>query len=68
MQTAQKLILVRLLHTLAWAFFASCIVALPVAALAGRFGLAAMLASAVLVEVVILALNQWKCPLTAVAA
>lgn len=68
MDASRKLVLVKLLHTLAWAFFAGCIVALPVAALAGRLRLAAWLGAAVMVEVVILALNGMKCPLTAVAA
>lgn len=68
MDASRKLVLVKLLHTLAWAFFAGCIVALPVAALAGRLRLAAWLGGAVMVEVVILALNGMKCPLTAVAA
>lgn len=68
MLATRKLVLVKVLHTVAWAFFAGCIIALPVAALTGRFRLAAMLAGAVFVEVAILALNHMKCPLTAVAA
>jgi hypothetical protein len=64
----RKLVLVKLIHTVAWAFFAGCVVALPVAALAGQLRLAAWLAGAVMVEIIILALNRMKCPLTAVAA
>jgi hypothetical protein len=59
---------VKLVHSAAWAFFAGCIVALPVVALAGRLRLAAWLAAAVLLEVGILAVNRWRGPLTGVAA
>lgn len=62
------LVAVKGLHTLAWAFFAGCIVAIPVASWRGEHRAAAWLAGIVLGEVVVLALNQWKCPLTAVAA
>lgn len=68
MDDGGKLVLVKLIHTAAWAFFAGCIIALPVAALAGHLRAAAWLAAAVGVEVVILLLNGMKCPLTAVAA
>ncbi|PKN57485.1 MAG: hypothetical protein CVU56_10820 [Deltaproteobacteria bacterium HGW-Deltaproteobacteria-14] len=68
MDATRKLVLVKLIHTVAWAFFAGCVVALPVAALAGQLRLAAWLAGAVMVEIIILALNRMKCPLTAVAA
>jgi hypothetical protein len=59
---------VKIVHTLAWALFASCIVALPVAAYLKDFQVAALLISIVLVEVVVLFANHLRCPLTAVAA
>lgn len=59
---------IRLAHTVVWAFFATCVLLVPLATYAGRFGLAFLLISFVLVEVLILALNRWRCPLTAVAA
>jgi hypothetical protein len=59
---------IRVLHTAVWAVFTSCILAIPVLASQGRFGAAAMLAAVVLGEVVVLWLNRWSCPLTAVAA
>ena len=62
------LVVVKVLHTVVWAFFAGCILALPVAALAGRLALAGWLALAVLGEVAVLLLNRWRCPLTGVAA
>lgn len=57
-----------MLHTLVWAFFAACVLFIPFATHAGRFGLAALLIGFVLLEVLVLAVNQWRCPLTAVAA
>jgi len=53
---------------LVWAGFAGCIVAIPVLALQERFRLAALLALIVLGEVIVLAINRWRCPLTPIAA
>lgn len=55
-------------HTVVWAAFAGCILALPFFALAGRFDVALVLIAIVLVEAAVLVLNGWRCPLTAVAA
>jgi hypothetical protein len=68
MDADTALVLVKLLHTLVWAFLATCILATPVAALAGRLRLAGMLSAIVIAEVVVLALNSMRCPLTDVAA
>jgi hypothetical protein len=65
---ARRLRAIRVLHTAVWAVFAGCIVAIPVLAWQGRSGVAAVLAALVLGEVVVLWLNRWSCPLTAVAA
>ena len=62
------LVLVKVAHTLAWAFFAGCIVAVPIPALAGRFDIALALIGAVLFECLILALNRGRCPFTDLAA
>ena len=59
---------VRLIHTIAWVLLASCVVAIPGLALSRHFGLALGLSAVVLAEVGVLALNQWRCPLTAIAA
>jgi len=64
----RRLRLIKLVHTVVWAGFAACIVAIPVLALQQRFHLAALLALIVLGEVVVLALNRWRCPLTPIAA
>ncbi len=59
---------VKLLHTLVWACFAGCIVAIPICAWAGRLVTAAALIAVVFVEVLVLAFNGMSCPMTRVAA
>jgi hypothetical protein len=59
---------VKILHTIAWAFFAGCILAIPVYAWRGEFGAALVLIAIVSVEVLIILANHWRCPLTDVAA
>jgi hypothetical protein len=68
MSPASALRLVKAAHTLIWAFFAGCILAVPVAAWARRFDWAVLLAAVVFVEVFIIVTNRWRCPLTDVAA
>ena len=58
----------KVVHTAIWAVFATCVLAIPVASSLGHFGAAAWLAAIVCGEVVVLLLNSWSCPLTAVAA
>lgn len=65
---AFRLRAVKTLHTVVWAFFVACIAGIPVAALAGRFDLALVLIALVTGEVLVLAANRWRCPLTAIAA
>jgi hypothetical protein len=59
---------IRLVHTVVWAFFAACIVAIPILGSLREYAAAAALFGVVLVEVMILVLNRLRCPLTAVAA
>ena len=59
---------VKIVHTLAWALFAGCIFALPIVASRRNFFAAAVLIAAVLVEIVVLLANRFRCPLTNVAA
>ncbi len=59
---------IKILHTLIWAFFAACIVAIPIVAYAGHFTAAILIIGIVFVEVVVIIFNAWACPLTAVAA
>jgi hypothetical protein len=51
--------LIKLVHTVVWAGFVACIVAIPVLTLLGHFRLAALLALIVLGEVFVLAVNCW---------
>ncbi len=64
----RRLRAIKFLHTSVWAGFVGCIVAIPVLAQQQRFRLAAILALIVLGEVVVLAINRWRCPLTPIAA
>jgi len=63
-----KLILIKLAHTIIWAFFVGFIVAIPFAALLHRFDWALAMTAAVLVECGVLLANRWRCPLTDLAA
>jgi hypothetical protein len=66
-QRTRALVTVKVLHTVVWAFFVVCIVAIPVAGLFRRFGLAWILTGLVLLECGILLGNGGRCPLTDVA-
>jgi hypothetical protein len=68
MTAARSLRMIKVLHSLVWAFFVACIVAIPVLAWRERFAASAVMISFVLVEVVVLLANDWSCPLTAVAS
>lgn len=67
-ETSSALRAVKIVHTIAWAVFAGCIVALPIMAWRKNFVAAAALIAVVLVEVLILVANRFRCPLTDVAA
>jgi hypothetical protein len=67
MPAANALILVKVVHTVVWAFLASCIVAIPALAIARRFRLALVLTIVVLGEIAVLGANRMRCPLTDVA-
>jgi hypothetical protein len=68
MKPTGALIAIKTLHTVVWVFFVACIIAIPVAAHLGAFDIAAWAAGAVLLEVLVLVFNRWRCPLTGVAA
>lgn len=55
---------VKVLHTVVWAFFASCILTIPVAAGLGHIRIALGLVAVVAIEVAILLVNGFSCPLT----
>lgn len=68
MKASSALLIVKLVHTVAWAFFASCVLLIPLAAYLERLDTAAILIGIVVIEIGIFVLNRWRCPLTAVAA
>jgi hypothetical protein len=59
---------VKVLHTVVWAFFAGCILAIPAVAWRGSPRQALVLVVIVFGEVAVLLVNRWRCPLTDVAA
>lgn len=62
------LVAVKVAHTVAWAFFVACILAIPVFSWRGQHPAAAWSAAIVLIDVAALLLNGWRCPLTSLAA
>ena len=60
--------IIKTVHTIAWAFFAGCILAIPFCSWRGKLGTAVILIAIVSVEVFIILVNRWRCPLTNVAA
>jgi hypothetical protein len=65
--SAWFLIAIKAAHTIAWAFFVGCILAVWVFAWRAEFFKAALSSGIVFAEVVVLAFNNWRCPLSAVA-
>jgi hypothetical protein len=59
---------VRIAHTIVWAFFAGCIMAIPLFAWRQRFDIVVGSGAAVLVEIGVLLFNRWRCPLTGIAS
>jgi membrane-bound metal-dependent hydrolase YbcI (DUF457 family) len=68
MKPATELRVIKIVHTFVWAFFAGCIVAIPVLAWYGDLRRAAVFIGIVFVEVLVLVFNRWSCPLTPLAA
>lgn len=68
MNAFSRLVAIKAFHTVVWAFFAGCIVAIPFAAYAKEFRFALLLIAMVMVEVLIIAFNRGSCPLTPMAA
>ena len=58
----------KIAHTVVWVIFASAILAIPPAVIAGDRALALGLVGLVSVECLVLAVNRMRCPLTSVAA
>jgi hypothetical protein len=68
LERARALVVIKVLHTVIWAFFAGCIVAIPLAGALRQFVWAAALIGLVLVECAVLAANRGRCPLTDLAS
>ena len=54
-------------HTIVWALFAGCTMAIPFASWLGENRVTAWLIAIVFVECAVLVVNRWRCPLTSVA-
>jgi hypothetical protein len=68
MRDDEILKLVKLGHTAIWAVMATAIMAVPVAAMLGRFRLAGWLTALIVAECMVLLLNRGRCPVTDLAA
>ena len=68
MSPTAALRIVKIVHTLVWAFFVACIIAIPVTAWQGRFRATLVFTLIVCAEVAVLGLNRMRCPLTDIAA
>lgn len=68
MNPSTTLRIVRLVHTFAWGVLGSFVVAIPILAWTRHYQLALVASAVVMGEVLVLALNQWNCPLTPIAA
>ncbi len=66
--SSRRLVAIKVLHTLVWAFFGGCVVAIPWFAWCGNLPVAAWLITIVAIEVFVLVFNRWRCPLTDIAA
>lgn len=58
---------VKLVHTAVWAVLGGCVLAIPMAVFPARLDVAAVLIGLVLCEVLVLAHNGMRCPLTDIA-
>jgi hypothetical protein len=58
---------VKFFHTLIWVVLSGCVIAIPVLGHRQHFAMAFSLIAVILLETLVLAINQWRCPLTNVA-
>ena len=65
---AGMLTTIKVLHAVIWALLAAAIVVLPFLAGQGAFRWATILSAVILVEGAVLLANNWRCPLTDLAA
>jgi hypothetical protein len=65
---SRALVAVKIVHTVVWVFFVLCIAAIPLLAWRDEYVYATWFVGIVFVEVLVIVLNRWRCPLTPVAA
>jgi polyferredoxin len=58
---------IKAVHTVIWAFLAACILAIPVMGWADMYQHVAWLTGIVVLEIIVLVVSGWRCPLTIVA-
>lgn len=68
MRPSSALHVIKVLHTFIWAVLAGCILAIPVFTYTGNLQVAGTLVAVVMIEVLIIAVNGGRCPLTDIAA
>jgi|SRR5687768_10892341 len=68
MKPSTALRIIKSVHTLVWAFFVGCILAIPIFGYAGKFVISSILVAVVMFEVLVIAFNHGICPLTPIAA
>ena len=66
--SASILAAIKAVHTIVWGFFVACIVVIWTFALNGKLFYAVVPIGFVLIEVIVLVVNRFHCPLTSVAA
>jgi hypothetical protein len=62
------LVFIKLLHSVAWALLAGCVVCVPLFTYQRRFRAAKIVSTIVWIECLVILLNHGRCPLTDVAA
>jgi hypothetical protein len=68
MEQGAALRLVRIVHTVAWVLLGGCVIGILPLAWTRCFRPALVLSLVVFGEVLVLGANQWRCPLTSIAA
>ncbi|MBT8080051.1 MAG: hypothetical protein KJO31_15845 [Gammaproteobacteria bacterium] len=68
MSATNQLVTIKAVHTVIWAIFATAILAIPFLAWADMYRHVIWITSFIMLEIIILAVNRWQCPLTGIAA
>jgi polyferredoxin len=68
MAPASMLRVIKLAHTVVWAALVAVILAIPLMAWQNRVAALTVLTAIMLIEVLVLVVNGWRCPLTDLAA